>query len=74
MSKRALRIESIETVQVAPRWGLLRAIAGGITGYGEYTVEGQLDSAQAAVHEMTPAMLGEDARDIKRLVRGRFDE
>jgi galactonate dehydratase len=74
MGKRALPIESIETVQVAPRWGLLRIIAGGIAGYGEYTVEGQLDGAQAMVHEMGAAIVGLDARDIKRLIRGRFDE
>jgi galactonate dehydratase len=74
MSKRVLRIDSIDTVQVAPRWGLLRVNAGGISGYGEYTVEGQLDGAEAMVHEMAPSIIGQDARDIKRLVRGRFDE
>jgi galactonate dehydratase len=74
MGKRALLIDSIDTVQVAPRWGLLQITAGGITGYGEYTVEGQLDGAQAIVCEMAPSLMGQDARDIKRLVRGRFDE
>jgi galactonate dehydratase len=75
MSERELKIERIETAQVAPRWGLLRILAGGgLAGFGEYTVEGQLDGAEALVRELSPYFVGKDARDIKRLVRGRFDE
>jgi len=69
-----LRIERIETAQVPPRWGLLRIIAsGGLEGYGEFTVEGQLDAAEAAVREMAENFVGQDAADIKRLVRGHYD-
>lgn len=67
-------IERIETVQVPPRWGLLRILTStGITGYGEYTVEGQLHGAEAIVHELSAYFVGRDARDHKRLVRGAYD-
>jgi galactonate dehydratase len=70
-----MRIERIETAQVPPRWGLLRVITSeGVEGYGEFTVEGQLDAAEAAVREMADRFVGQDARDIKRLVRGHFDQ
>lgn len=74
MSQVALRIERIETVQVPPRWGLLRVLfEGGLEGFGEYTVEGQLQSSEALVHELAPHFIGHDARDVKRLVRGCYD-
>ena len=75
MPNAALLIERIETVQVPPRWGLLRVItAGGLVGYGEYTVEGQLYSTQALVHELSEHFIGADAADLKRLVRGCYDQ
>lgn len=74
MSVPKLTIEKIETVQVAPRWGLLRILAaGGLAGYGEYTVEGQLPSAEAAVHQLSELFLGQDARGLKGLVRAAYD-
>jgi galactonate dehydratase len=70
-----LKIERIETAQVPPRWGLLRIItSGGLEGYGEFTVEGQLGASEAAVREMTESFIGQDAADIKRLVRGHYDQ
>ena len=70
-----LRIERIETAQVPPRWGLLRILtSGGLEGYGEFTVEGQLGAAEAAVREMAEAFIGKDAGDLKRLVRGHYDQ
>jgi len=75
MGEFKLTIERVETVQVPPRWGLLRILAaGGLEGFGEYTVEGQLDSSEALVRELAPCFVGKDARDLKRLVRGRYDE
>ena len=75
MTEFRLRVERIETVQVPPRWGLLRVlIAGGLEGYGEYTVEGQLGAAEAQVKQLSEHFLGQDARDIKRLVRGAYDQ
>lgn len=67
-------IERFETAQVAPRWGLLRVLTrDGAEGFGEYTVEGQLGAAEAAVRELEPLFAGQDARHIKRLVRGAYD-
>lgn len=69
-----LRIERIETLQVPPRWGLLRILtADGVTGYGEFTVEGQLSGAEAIVHELAEQFIGHDAGGLKRLVRGAYD-
>jgi galactonate dehydratase len=70
----ALTIERIETACVAPRWGLLRLLTSeGIEGYGEFTLEGQLSSTEAAVHELGEQFIGRDAADLKRLVRGCYD-
>jgi len=70
-----LRIDRIETVQVPPRWGLLRVVtADGLEGYGDYSVEGQLSSTEALVHELSERFIGQDARELKRLVRGCFDQ
>lgn len=70
----AMIIERIETAQVAPRWGLLRVLTrDGLEGFGEFTVEGQLASAEAAVHELGEHFLHQDARRIKGLVRGCYD-
>lgn len=67
-------IERIETAQVAPRWGLLRVLTrDGLEGFGEFTVEGQLSSAEAAVHELGEHFLNKDARPIKGLVGGCYD-
>lgn len=67
-------IERFETAQVAPRWGLLRVLTrDGAEGFGEYTVEGQLGTAEAALRAFEPMFIGQDARQIKRLVRGAFD-
>lgn len=70
-----LRIGRIETVQVPPRWGLLRIrTSGGLDGYGEYTVEGQLESSEALVRQLSEHFIGKDASDLKRLVRGCYDQ
>jgi galactonate dehydratase len=70
-----LLIEQIETVQVPPRWGLLRILSkDGLEGYGEFTVEGQLDSSEALVKELARYFTGQDARELKRLVRGCYDQ
>ena len=71
----ATRIERIETLQVPPRWGLLRILTSdGLEGYGEFTVEGQLAASEAAVHELAEGFAGQDAADIKGLIRGRYDQ
>jgi galactonate dehydratase len=70
-----MKIERIETAQVPPRWGLLRVVtSSGLEGFGEFTVEGQLGASEAAVREMAEGFIGQDASDIKRLVRGHYDQ
>ena len=45
-------IEAIETAKVPPRWGLVRIqTAQGLTGFGEFTLEGQLATTESAVRE-----------------------
>lgn len=69
-----IRIERIETHKVPPRWGLLRILTDqGITGYGEFTLEGQLEATEALVHQFSEYFLGKDARDFLRLSRGIFN-
>jgi galactonate dehydratase len=68
-------IERIETACVPPRWGLLRVLTtAGLAGYGEFTVEGQLGAAEAAVRELSTWFVGRPAGEIKRLVRGVYDQ
>ena len=70
-----LIIERIETLQVPPRWGLVRIhVSDGLIGFGEYTVEGQLDGAEAVTRELSERFLGKDMRDLKRLTRGVYDQ
>jgi galactonate dehydratase len=69
-----ITIERIETAKVPPRWGLLRILTKeGITGYGEFTLEGQLEATEALVHLFAEYLVGKDARDFRRLCRGIFD-
>lgn len=69
-----IRIERIETAKVPPRWGLLRILTDqGITGYGEFTLEGQLEATEALVHQFAEYFVGKDARDFRRLCRGIYD-
>lgn len=69
------RITRIETAVVPPRWGLLRIhTSEGIFGYGEFTVEGQLDGARGCLNELAEYFIDKDPGEIKRLVRGCFDQ
>jgi galactonate dehydratase len=69
-------IERIETACVAPRWGLLRVVTSdGVEGFGEFTVEGWLGISEAAVKELSENhFLGKPAHELKRLVRGAYDQ
>ncbi|MBK7743137.1 MAG: galactonate dehydratase [Betaproteobacteria bacterium] len=75
MARAKIVIAKFETAVVPPRWGLLRIHTdAGIFGFGEFTVEGQHDSARALVHELEPWFIGRDAADIRGLVRGCYDQ
>ncbi|MBX3240892.1 MAG: galactonate dehydratase [Chitinophagaceae bacterium] len=72
-----MKIEKVELFKVPPRWLFLKiTTASGIAGWGEPVVEGKADTVKAAVEEMTPFLLGKDARQIEDiwqvLYRGGF--
>ena len=72
---RPLQLTGLDTALVAPRWGLLRILtADGLEGFGEFTLEGQSGSAEATVRELWPYFENQDARQLKRLVRGAYDQ
>ncbi|MCW5964180.1 MAG: galactonate dehydratase [Bryobacterales bacterium] len=70
----SLIIDRIETALVPPRWGLLRILTrDGLEGFGEFTLEGQLECTRALVKHFGEHLIGKDARDFRRLCRGLYD-
>lgn len=72
-----MKITQLETFLVAPRWCFLKISTDeGISGWGEPIVEGQAETVQAAIHEMTEYLIGRDPDRIEylwqTLYRGRF--
>ncbi|TQF02831.1 galactonate dehydratase [Kitasatospora acidiphila] len=72
-----MKITSLETYLVAPRWLFLRiATDEGITGWGEPVVEGRAETVQAAVRELAEYLVGEDPLRIEHhwqtLTKGGF--
>ncbi|MBP9838449.1 MAG: galactonate dehydratase [Proteobacteria bacterium] len=71
----ANKITKIETAIVPPRWGLVRIhTSEGIFGFGEFSLEGQHDSTEALVKELSPHFIGQDPGEIKKLTRGAYDQ
>jgi galactonate dehydratase len=75
--KELMKIRSVETFKVAPRWLFLKITTqSGLVGWGEPIVEGRADTVRAAVHEMGEAIIGHDAGHIEDiwqlLYRGGF--
>ncbi len=74
LSTPKLIIDQIETAIVPPRWGLLRILTrDGLEGYGEFSLEGQLEATEAMVRHFGEHLIGKDARDFRRLCRGFYD-
>ncbi|MCX4743999.1 galactonate dehydratase [Kitasatospora sp. NBC_01287] len=72
-----MKITSLETYLVAPRWLFLRvATDEGITGWGEPVVEGRAETVRAAVRELADHLIGEDPLRIEHhwqtLTKGGF--
>uniref|UniRef100_A0AAU2VSR6 Galactonate dehydratase n=1 Tax=Streptomyces sp. NBC_00008 TaxID=2903610 RepID=A0AAU2VSR6_9ACTN len=72
-----MKITSLETFLVAPRWLFLRiATDEGIVGWGEPVVEGRAETVRAAVHELADRLIGEDPLRIEHhwqvLTKGGF--
>jgi galactonate dehydratase len=72
-----MKIRSMETFKVPPRWLFLKITTeDGIIGWGEPIVEGRADTVQAAVQEMSEYLIGKEAGHIEDtwqlLYRGGF--
>ena len=72
-----MRIASIETFFVRPRWMFLRVETDtGIVGWGEPIVEGRARTVATAIRELEPHLLGSDPRRIEHhwqtIYRGTF--
>ena len=72
-----MKITSIKTWAVPPRWALLKIETDvGISGWGEPVLEGRTHTVLAAVEEMKEELIGQDPRNIEkiwtRLYRGSF--
>ena len=63
-----MKIQSLETFQVPPRWLFLKiSTDDGLVGWGEPIVEGHADTVEAATQEMGEYLLGKEAGNIEDL-------
>lgn len=72
-----MKITKLETFKVLPRWLFLKISTDqDICGWGEPIVEGRAHTVEAAVHELSEYLIGEDPLRIEdhwqRLYRGGF--
>ena len=62
----AVKITSIETFKVPPRWLFVRiGTDEGVVGWGEPVVEGRADTVRACVAELSALLLGQDPMRIE---------
>ena len=63
-----MKITKLTTYRVPPRWMLLKIETDeGVFGWGEPVIEGKARTVEAAVHEMTPYLVGQDPARINDL-------
>ncbi|NHZ82861.1 galactonate dehydratase [Massilia sp. CCM 8695] len=63
-----MKIIKLTTYRVPPRWMLLKIETDeGFVGWGEPVIEGRARTVEAAVHEMTPFLIGQDPGRINDL-------
>ena len=72
-----MRIDSIETYRVRPRWHFIQIVTDtGLTGWGEVTLEGSDSAVLGVINGFRPQLLGADPLRItdiwQRLYRGGF--
>ncbi len=61
-----MRITSVETFKVPPRWLFVRiGTDDGVVGWGEPVVEGRADTVRAAVAELSELLIGADPARIE---------
>jgi galactonate dehydratase len=63
-----MKITKLTTYRIPPRWMLLKIETDeGIVGWGEPVIEGKARTVEAAVHEFSPYLVGQDPRRINDL-------
>jgi galactonate dehydratase len=63
-----MKITKLTTYRVAPRWMFLKIETDdGITGWGEPVIEGRARTVEAAVHELSHYLVGQDPSRINDL-------
>ena len=63
-----MKIIKLTTYRVPPRWMLLKIETDeGVVGWGEPVIEGRARTVEAAVHEMSPFLVGQDPARINDL-------
>jgi len=72
-----MKIKSIETFKVEPRWCFLKITTeSGLVGWGEPVIEGKASTVETAVHEMKDYIIGKSAENVEdiwqTLYRGAF--
>jgi galactonate dehydratase len=61
-----MKISTVETFIVPPRWLFVKVSTDeGLAGWGEATLEGRAETAQAAVHELDDYLVGRDPLHIE---------
>ena len=63
-----MKIIEVNTYTVRPRWGFVEIVTDeGITGWGEPVIEGRARTVEAAVHELSDYLIGQDPSRINDL-------
>lgn len=63
-----MKITKLTTYRVAPRWMFLKIETDeGVTGWGEPVIEGKARTVEAAVHELSDLLIGQDPARINDL-------
>jgi galactonate dehydratase len=63
-----MKITKLTTYRVAPRWMFLKIETDeGVTGWGEPVIEGRARTVEAAVHELSDYLVGQDPARINDL-------
>ncbi|MFL6635937.1 MAG: galactonate dehydratase [Massilia sp.] len=63
-----MKITRLTTFRVPPRWTLLKIETDeGVTGWGEAVIEGRARTVEAAVHELSELLVGQDPARINDL-------
>ncbi|TDK60466.1 galactonate dehydratase [Sapientia aquatica] len=63
-----MKITRLTTYRIPPRWMLLKIETdAGVTGWGEPVIEGRAKTVEAAVHELSSFLIGQDPARINDL-------